>query len=368
MEHSKEALADAQDWDVVCRYLPNGWQDAARETGALRRNRGIAGPEELLRLLLIHLACGCSLKETATRARRAGLASMNHSAVAKRLRAAGPWLRWLAEQIRGETPVALGSLNRRLLAVDATAITEPGATGTNYRVHSAVNLADLQCAFFSLTDVCTGETFRLFPVEPGDVMMGDRLYANPPGVAHVLEAQGDVLVRHNRSSLPLVDDAGQTIDVLQVASESRVGKPIERKLYVKHPNTDALMQGRLVVTKRTREATRLARKKLRQIASRKQLTVTKESLKAARYFFIFTTLPDEVDLEMIMYYYRCRWQIELVFKRLKSIMNLGHLPKKNPESAMAWLHGKLFVGLLIDRIIAEASDFSPWGCPVEQST
>ena len=36
-----------------------------------------------------------------------------------------------------------------------------------------------------------------------------------------------------------------------------------------------------------------------------------------------------------------RWQVELVFKRLKSLAQLGHLPKHNDESACAWLYGKL---------------------------
>ena len=59
--------------------------------------------------------------------------------------------------------------------------------------------------------------------------------------------------------------------------------------------------------------------------------------------------------------YRLRWQIELVFKRMKSILGLGHLPKKDPLSAQAWLEGKLFTGLLIERMVHTAESFSPWG-------
>jgi len=51
---------------------------------------------------------------------------------------------------------------------------------------------------------------------------------------------------------------------------------------------------------------------------------------------------------------------QLVFKRMKSILGLGHLPKKNPQSARAWLAGKLFVGLLVERMIATARTISPW--------
>ena len=62
-----------------------------------------------------------------------------------------------------------------------------------------------------------------------------------------------------------------------------------------------------------------------------------------------------------MEWYRFRWQIELVFKRFKQIAQLGHLPKQDPESAKAWLYGKLFVALLTDKLLAQARALSPWG-------
>ena len=59
-----------EDWHIVERILPAGWEAAAKESGAMRRNRGFDGPASLLRVLLIHLADGCSLRETVTRARQ----------------------------------------------------------------------------------------------------------------------------------------------------------------------------------------------------------------------------------------------------------------------------------------------------------
>lgn len=63
----------------------------------------------------------------------------------------------------------------------------------------------------------------------------------------------------------------------------------------------------------------------------------------------------------IMELYRLRWQIELAFKRLKSIMGLGHLPKWSDASCRAWIHGKLFSALLIERLLDAAEAVSPWG-------
>ena len=53
-----------------------------------------------------------------------------------------------------------------------------------------------------------------------------------------------------------------------------------------------------------------------------------------------------------------RWQVELVFKRSKSLAGLGHLPKRNPVSARAWLCGKLLVALLVEKAVRHASAVS----------
>ena len=62
-----------EDWDVVSSFLPEGWRDLARESGALKGLRKDKS-DALLRTLLLHLACGHSLRETVVRARQAKLA------------------------------------------------------------------------------------------------------------------------------------------------------------------------------------------------------------------------------------------------------------------------------------------------------
>lgn len=350
-----------EDWNVLCQFLPPGWKERARLSGALRRARGIAGPEALLRILLIHLANGCSLAETATRAREAGLGEVSAVAVFKRLKAAETWLRWLAQQARGISGLPVEARGRRLRAVDATAVSEPGSTGTDWKIHYVVNLGDLQCDFFELTEVSSGgETFRRVPVSVGDIMMGDRIYATPPGVAHVRDAGGDVVVRLNRQSLPLFDSRGARLQVLSLLRGIKVGQPREWDARVRHPQ-GGWLKGRLIAIKRSVEATRLVRKRLARRANRRQEAVSKESWEAAQYFLVWTSLPKSFLATDVLEFYRLRWQIELVFKRLKSIMGLGHLPKKDPASSRAWLHGKLFVGLLVERMIKAADSFSPWG-------
>src|SRR3954469_17518177 len=75
-----------EDWQLVEALLPDGWMEKARELQAFRRARGIENPRALLRVMLIHLAEGCGLRETAARASLAGLAEVSDVALLKRLR------------------------------------------------------------------------------------------------------------------------------------------------------------------------------------------------------------------------------------------------------------------------------------------
>ena len=105
---------------------------------------------------------------------------------------------------------------------------------------------------------------------------------------------------------------------------------------------------------------------LRKEAGRKGKQVRPRTLEFARYVIVFTTFPEAAfSAVQVLEWYRTRWQVELVFKRFKSLAQLGHLPKYDDESAKAWLYGKLLVALLVEKLIRHASAVSPWGYSLE---
>lgn len=356
MEAAFEGL---ESWDVLQQFLPIGWEDQARISGALRRTRGVENASALLRVLLLHLAQGCSLAETAVRAREAGLAELSSVALFKRLRASEPWLLWLAQQLGGVGQGVWATPSRTVRAVDATVVSEPGSTGTDWRLHYSLRLADLRCDFFELTDVRGGESWKRVPVKQGEILLGDRIYGRPSGIAHVLNAEADVVVRFAPHLLPLLDTRGQPCDPLRQARQLRVGKVGSWPTQVQHEKQR--FPGRLLAVRRSAAATRQEQKRLRREASRDGRVISERSWKGAQYLFLWTSLPDSFSTELTLEYYRRRWQIELAFKRMKSLAGLGHLPKKDPVSARAWLYGKLFVSLLAEHMIQTAKAFSPWG-------
>jgi hypothetical protein len=61
-----------EDWKILVGLLPPSWQRLARMTDAVERLRGFDSVNEVLRVLLMHVGCGYSLRETAVRAKPRG--------------------------------------------------------------------------------------------------------------------------------------------------------------------------------------------------------------------------------------------------------------------------------------------------------
>ncbi len=112
--------------------------------------------------------------------------------------------------------------------------------------------------------------------------------------------------------------------------------------------------------RKSEQAIQRAHRRIEQRASKKQIKTRPETWEYAKYVAVFTT-EQPSPAELILEWYRVRWQVELLFKRLKSLARLGHLPKYDPQSSRAWLYGKLFVALLTEKLIRVGREISPWG-------
>lgn len=372
MEQEDESRAVAsrldEDWQIVERALPAGWQAKSRELGALRRTRGIKDASHLLRVMLIHLADGCGLRETAVRAKLAGLADISDVAILKRLNGCGAWFEWMIHGIQGQLmeaavpPILAG---HRLRIVDGTMVSEPGETGSRWRLHYSVGLPDLHCDEVILTTPKEGETLKRYTINPGDILVADRGYAHPPGIAHVVDAGGGVIIRANLVTMPLVQPDGGTFDILANLRTLGVAETGDWMVAVKAGKR--LIRGRLCAIRKSAAAAKKGQARAARESQRGgHSQLQPQTLEAATYVFVFTTLGSDYPAAWVLELYRARWQIELTFKRLKSLVSLGHLKKHDDTAARAWLQGKLLVAFLIDRLLAMAERVSPWGYPFEE--
>jgi hypothetical protein len=340
------------------------------DTGALKGLCKNKSPEDLLRTLLIHLGCGYSLRETALRARKARLADLSDGALMKRLRKSKDWPRLMCIALFQSRGVALSCEDTfQVRAFDATTVKEPGKTGSLWRIHYSVCLPSLTCDFFRLTETegtGTGESFKQFPIQAGDHVLGDRGYSTAVGIEHVTRGGGCMIVRVNTSSLPLYHPGGGPFDLLgEVKALERTGAI--KAWAVEVGGQASAIAGRLCAIRKSQEAIKIFQENIRKKASRKGRDVKPETFEYAKYVLLFTTFPKEIfQAHQVLQWYRTRWQVELVFKRFKSLAQMGHVPKYDDDSSKAWLYGKLFVALLIEKMVADAVSVFPWGYRLEE--
>ena len=188
--------------------------------------------------------------------------------------------------------------------------------------------------------------------------MADRGFTNRRGLRHVISYKADVVLRANLTNLPLLDQSGQRLELLPLLRTLAIGQAGDWPAHAQ----DAIgtIAVRLCAYRKTAAQTLAAQQAIEQEARKKKRNVHADTLEGSGYVIVLTTLT-EPSAAAIMEFYRRSWQIELAFKRLKSLLQLGHLKKFDKDGARAWLQGKLLVACLIEKLILTAERFSPWG-------
>jgi hypothetical protein len=355
-----------RNWDFLLGLLPAGWQEEARTTGACTRRRGFTAIDHLLRGLLLHVGIGVSLRETAVLAKAAGWLDMSDVALMKKLRQSERWLQSLCQGLLRESALAVPaatSLSMRL--IDGTLVKEPGRTGSQWRVHYSLRVPEWTCDDFALTDSRgegTGESLRRFRVRPRDCLIADRGFASAAGIGHVQRRGGYVIVRHVPANLPLEQADGTALPLLEWLRALTAAGQIDHRGGWLREAGQAPIPVRLCAIRKSAEAVAAAQRRIRRRAQHNPGQVRPETFEYAQWVIVLTTVPlDVLSDSEVLEWYRVRWQIELAFKRLKSLADLGHLPKHDPASSRAWLYGKLLMALLTEKMQRHARAFSPWG-------
>lgn len=339
----------------------------ARSRGAFTRAREIKDAGTLLRLALAYGGLGMSLRETCAWAEVGGIASLRDPSLLNRLCKAAPWLgdivaALIAERTDGPAGRWAGY---RLRALDGTSICEPGADRTTWRLHVGYDLATGQVDQLTLTDGRGAENLQRLTYRPGDIVLADRYYARPRDLRPVIEAGADFIVRTGWNSLRLLQPSGEPFDLFaalaaQTAQEGEVQVRIHEGI-AEASSLEPLIL-RLVIRRKDPGQAEAERKRLLKDAKKRGKQPDPRSLEAANYILLLTSLPATVFPPTdILTLYRFRWQIELAFKRFKSLAGLDQLPAKNPKLAQAWIYARLIVALIAEQIAGQVPDSSPSG-------
>lgn len=368
---------DAGWFDILSRLPADlDLNQMARDNQAIQRLRGITDAADLLRLGLARGPGGKSLKQTAAWAGLCGIAEITAPSLSDRLHRSVAFFATLTSHLltAGRPPTPALWRGRCLHLCDASSLSQRGGTGTDWRIHASFDLARSRFSQLELTDGKGAEALRRAVCDEGGVMIADRGYAKAGEMATFRTgANGrarDFIVRTGWNMPRLEKPDGKPFDLpgaLRQMQQDPGADPLNEPrewfldaLYGRGQTIKRLAI-RLLILPLAADKADIARTKLRRSASKRQHQLDPNSERAAGFVMLATSLPPDIPAGEICAVYRLRWQIELAFKRLKSLLNIDRLPTWTEAGSLSWLYSHLIFALLSDDICQEILDFSPSG-------
>jgi hypothetical protein len=347
------------EWQYVQTLLPADLHESARKMNALLRCRNVPDAAALMRLALAYGLSDLSLKDVAAWASALGVAEITGPGLFYRLRESETWLahvlgRVLADQV----PQAVGGWPVRI--VDATVINGPGtkyvrrgkSDAVQWRAHVQIEPTAGTFTAVELTDNSGGERLDRHQFHSGELVLGDRAYATARGIHAVRQSDAHVIARFTPRNLRTCDLQGQRIFLAEKQDEIPTVGVVE--FLIKIPVPPKATKSRKVWD----SAKAIAWIPGRAIAARTRPTDGREG----RVIWIFTTAPaSQVPAIGALGLYRLRWQIELLFKRLKSLLHIDTLPSREGPTAKSWMLARLIAAGIAQRLVQPSGPLSPWG-------
>lgn len=194
------------------------------------------------------------------------------------------------------------------------------------------------------------------PVVPGEIRIGDRAFMQAGRIGNILEDGGDILVRAGWRHGRWLDKDGKKLDLIKLLETAdKAGEAVlDRPVMVGRTAGKPPLALRLVAIRKPPEAAEKSRNKARRTAKRKRHRLSKSTLAAAGWLILITSLEGpEFSAEILSKLYRLRWQIELAFKRLKSLIGTKQPPGKDEELAKVFILSHLLLAIVMESSVAK---------------
>ena len=352
---------------LLMNSLPDGYEDASRETGAMRRSgRVIREPSDLMWLVLTHLSQGLTLTNMSALSEASGLGRLSDVAFMKRLINCDSWFKWILQRLCSSSVADClkpkGLDGYRVLAVDASDVNSGVSKfSKSWHLHYALDIFTLSSHEFKITDDKTGETLANFTAAKGDLFLGDRIYATKRGISHCISNEADFILRLRHNAFPMHSGDGEKMDLLGRLRNAKANEAVDIPVAVDLSGYGLGMVGmRVCAIRKSEEDIEKTMKKMDKKDSKNRGVASADARRFNEYVAVVTSLPGSVSAEEVLAAYRYRWQVELCFKRLKSLLGTGEVPKKRAECMEAWLNGKMILAVLFEVLLSKL-DFSPLG-------
>jgi len=347
----------------LLKFLPEGWEAKAKELGAFKRSRKIKSPQELLRLVLLYLTKGKSFAGTSALMRLLGDASINKMAVFKRIRKCGEWLKWICQHIYRQAGLLVEKPKwlegKNVLLIDGSEEVKRGDAKQYFMLHYSIELFTLCAREFLITDMKTGEKLANFKeLGPEDIVIADRAYGTLPGVGYLMGLNAGYVLRLRANCFSIYGRNKEKLDLLGQFSGLREGESGEITAWCMiNGQYEAV---RICALRKDTDSERKGLKRLVKTNQRKSggKPVSKLQQEYNKYIIVMTSIGQEASASEVLELYRTRWQIEIAFKRLKSIFRYNEMPARLKKNILTWFYGKLLLAALCETLV-NAGRFSP---------
>jgi IS4 transposase len=361
------SLPPIDDFPAVLARIPShiDLEALAREVKAFQRPRGVRSATDLVRLAFAWGPGGYSLQRVAAWAGERKIASLTEDALIQRLHKAGPFLEALTRRLLVRVGGTACWHGRVLRVSDGTSLSQQASKGTSWRVHGVYDLGRGGFTHLEVTDSHGGEALDRGKPVAGEIRIADRGYANAQAWQRFLQARNertDFIVRMRWSTIRLLDERGEAFDLVEWLRTRREAETHSITAWARSGKHQTPIEIRLIARRKPPEVVAAEHQRMYQHASRRQHKIDPRSLIAAGWVVLATSLPEaEVPAEDVLAVYRLRWQIELAFKRLKSLLHIGKLRTRTEAGTRCWLYAHLIVALLAEDLSQDFLESFPSG-------
>jgi hypothetical protein len=345
-------------WEALKAVLPHDLCALAKNSGAVRRWRKITSGEQLLWMCLVYAQVRLSLRATAGLSVAFG--GVTEGAVKHRLLRAGPFLAAVLAHVLNAS-IARTGVSRAIRLVDSTSLSVPGSVGTDWRIH-ACYVPGQGFTKVDITDRYGSECVDRAEFNSTDICLGDQGYGRPRDLHHIDSCGAHSVIRVYLKNIKLLVDGDNRLMIDEALDRADAGDT-RTSVYVPYLGKQPL-KARLIIRPLPPDKAQAARKKLRRRASKQCRSVTPQALRLAGYFAVLTTVSDQcLSDDEVVELYRLRWQIELLFKRWKSLLNLDKIDADDPALVRTFCLSKLIEAALLERQAHEALEAYECSCP-----